>query len=186
MIKALEFKIKSIPINVFFTFFEVDLSEVINNLIQKVEKIREIILMRQQQIYLDTSQAISNRYSEVVKFIARSNRSARELVEMEAYKNSFIIEMSVLSEKMYNNRKIFAFLMDCDHRFNPDGIKIIKDLYDWPKKVEAAMFESDERTRIERADLEEKLKKQKSTFEAISEAKILGIEPINSFGEIRL
>jgi hypothetical protein len=66
---------------------------------------------------------------------------------------------------MLENRKSIFFLLKHDKVFEDETTQIIKDLYNWPSKLNNHMDICDDRHRNERNDIEIFVMKKKDTFE---------------------
>jgi hypothetical protein len=54
---------------------------------------------------------------------------------MDRYKNNLLLEIGNLQERMFENRKSAFFLLHNDKMFNEVSWPLIKELHDWPFKL---------------------------------------------------
>lgn len=66
---------------------------------------------------------------------------------------------------MYENRKSMFFLLRNDKMFEDESWQLIKDLHEWPAKLNAHMDVCDDRHRNERNDIENMVVKKRDMFE---------------------
>lgn len=92
-------------------------------------------------------------------------KTPHDVVDMERYKNNLLLEMGNLQEKMYENRKSMFFLLRNDKMFEDESWQLIKDLHEWPAKLNAHMDVCDDRHRNERNDIENMVVKKRDMFE---------------------
>ncbi len=74
-------------------------------------------------------------------------KSPHDVVDMDRYKNNLLLEMGNLQEKMYENRKSVFFLLRNDKMFEEESWGLIKELHEWPSKLNAHMDVCDDRHR---------------------------------------
>ena len=66
---------------------------------------------------------------------------------------------------MYENRKSIFFLLKNDKMFEEECWTLIKDLHEWPCKLNNHMDDCDDRHRNERNDIENFVVKKRDIFE---------------------
>jgi hypothetical protein len=81
-------------------------------------------------------------------------KTPHDVVDMDRYKNNLLLEMGNLQEKMFENRKSIFFLLHNDKMFEDDTWNLIKELHNWPSKLNNHMDFCDDRHRNERNDIE--------------------------------
>lgn len=84
---------------------------------------------------------------------------------MERYKNNLLLEMGALQERMYENRRSMFFLLRNDKMFEDESWALVKELHEWPSKLNAHMDAADDRHRNERNDIENFVVKKRDIFE---------------------
>jgi hypothetical protein len=67
---------------------------------------------------------------------------------------------------MFENRKNIFFLLRNDKMFEDDTWTFIRELHNWPSKLNTHMDECDDRHRNERNDIETYVIKKRNTFES--------------------
>lgn len=88
-----------------------------------------------------------------------------DVVDMERYKNNLLLELGNLQDKVYENRKSVFFLMHNEKMFEEETWALIKELHEWPSKLNAHMDKCDDRHRNERTQIENAVLKKRDLFE---------------------
>lgn len=84
---------------------------------------------------------------------------------MERFKNSLILEMTGLRERISNNLGLILFLLRNDHVYSSECWSLIKALHEWPYLLSQVSEEAEERHKAERSEIETQLIKRKDEFE---------------------
>lgn len=61
------------------------------------------------------SQQICDRYAQICRHLEKVLRTPSDVVDMDRYKNNLLLEMGILQEKMFENRKSVFFLLHHEH-----------------------------------------------------------------------
>jgi hypothetical protein len=154
-----------IPFKVSLPLFEVDLSLVREGLIKRLESIKNYLFGRFEKNLVSSSQAICARYREIALYLDRELKNAKEILEMDMYKNNLILEMTSLRDRIHANRQIIFFLVRNDRLLDDSILDLIHSLHDWPFKLAALVDKAEERHKMDRNRIETMLVLRKEQFE---------------------
>lgn len=92
--------------------------------------------------------------------------------------------MTSLQDKMYENRIKVFFLINIDYIFSEESLELIKALHNWPRNLNHALDQADERHRIDRISIEKRLILRKERFETNIFALEEQLKELTQYGEL--
>lgn len=104
---------------------------------------------------------------------------------MDRFKNNLLLEIGNLQEKSRDVRDRALFLMKLDKVFEDDTWALVKQLHEWPDKMNAHMDTCDERHHGERQNIENAVQKRKESFDRNVEQLTESIQEVHQWGDMQ-
>ena len=134
-LRRIERLVRKVPNAVFFSMFEVDCSIAKNQLLNNILALKNQVFLQIENQVIHNFKQICAQYDEIEKTLHDSLQSADDVVAMETYKNSLVVDLVVVLEKCNQNRKLLFYLVDIDHCVGEVAQQYTKQIYEWPSKL---------------------------------------------------
>jgi len=143
-----------LPSVVFFPLFEVGTNAVKEELLRRTQTLAAAVFRKYESTTAAKAQTVCDKYAQICRFLDKQLRTPADVVEMDRFKNNLLLEIGNLQEKSRDIRDRALFLLRQDKVYEADTWVLVKQLHEWPDKMNAHMDASDERHLNERQNIE--------------------------------
>ena len=144
--------------------FEVGVKRVKEEIEKRLQALLDQVFGNYEQGIVDTSKKIIAKYDRICENLSRNLSTAKDVLEMEKFKNNLLLEMGRLRGEMQANMESVLFLVKQDRCLTEETRDLVAALHGWPAQLDAHMQKCDERHDNERMVLEDRITQLRKEF----------------------
>lgn len=120
--------IHTIPNYVYFSLFIVDMTTIKSNILSHLNEDLQLLLSSIEVEINELYNGCIDRYAKIIKQIDRKLNTPEELVAMESLKLGLVNEIGLINKNYDEAYKLFHFLMQIDHIFIDESIRVYNNI----------------------------------------------------------